>query len=585
MNLQSGFECKRRIAQDADQRACVWHLRSSALAAVWVRFVRCIGFSAGLLALAASARADCTLTNVGLTALPDLGWRSYSNFNRYFVGGLYPNGANQRPAEHEAAGLRIASEEIRLLDTNGVPASNGAIVLISSGMSNTTQEWAPKGTNHFTGQANRDPSKNPRVTIIDGAIGGQDATTWTNLNSPNWTTVISRIQAANRSTNQVQVLWLKQAIKDESGALTNHAVQLEGYLEQIVRNAKTLFPNLKICYVSSRTRAYVYDVDGTELNPEPIAYESGFAVKWLIEKQINGAPELNYDAARGPVRAPWLSWGPFLWTDGTRGRSDPLLSICPDDLESDFTHPSATGGVPKVARELLAFFKTDATATAWFLHTNSPLRLPPTCAPTADVTTGVVPLTVNFSANASAGSAPIRDYQWTFGDGLFATSANPQKSFHAPGTYHARVTVTDTNGSTATGVVTIHAQVTFDLWRAVHFSAAELSDTNISGATADPDHDGIENRLEYALGLNPNIPNTPTNGLPRASLDGGVFSFTYSRLKAASDLSLTVQTSADLKTWTTAAPSRVVDNGLYEIITIDRNLSSSQAAFFKFDIQ
>src|SRR5438552_15541880 len=105
---------------------------------------RCVAVTAGLLALVANARADCTLTNVGLTALPDLGWRSYSNYNQYFVAGLYPNGANQRPAAHEAAGLRIASEEIRPLDTNGVPASNGAIVLISSGMSNTTQEWASK---------------------------------------------------------------------------------------------------------------------------------------------------------------------------------------------------------------------------------------------------------------------------------------------------------------------------------------------------------------------------------------------------------------------------------------------------------
>src|ERR1051325_6363650 len=98
------------------------------------------------------AAADCTLTNVGLTALPDLGWSSYSNFNRRFVGGLYPNGANSRPAAHEAAGLRIATEEIRPLDTNGVPATNGNIVILSSGMSNTTQEWASKGTDHFTAQ-------------------------------------------------------------------------------------------------------------------------------------------------------------------------------------------------------------------------------------------------------------------------------------------------------------------------------------------------------------------------------------------------------------------------------------------------
>src|SRR6266545_4827909 len=89
-----------------------------------------------VVALIWRAAADCTLTNVGLTALPDLGWGNYSNNNRYFIGGLYPNGANQRPAAHEAAGLRIAAQEIQPLDTNGAQATNGAIVLISSGMSN-----------------------------------------------------------------------------------------------------------------------------------------------------------------------------------------------------------------------------------------------------------------------------------------------------------------------------------------------------------------------------------------------------------------------------------------------------------------
>src|SRR6185295_13578281 len=103
-------------------------------------------------------RADCTLTNVGLTALPDLGWRMYKT---NFIGGLYPNGANSRPASHEAAGLQIAREQIQPLDTNGVPATNGTIILISSGMSNTTQEWASKGTNHFLAQFMRERSRNP----------------------------------------------------------------------------------------------------------------------------------------------------------------------------------------------------------------------------------------------------------------------------------------------------------------------------------------------------------------------------------------------------------------------------------------
>src|SRR5436190_209690 len=69
-----------------------------------------------ILFLAARAAADCTLTNIGLRALPDLGWGTYSNFNRSFVGGLYPNGANTRPALHEAAGLQIATSQIQPLD-------------------------------------------------------------------------------------------------------------------------------------------------------------------------------------------------------------------------------------------------------------------------------------------------------------------------------------------------------------------------------------------------------------------------------------------------------------------------------------
>jgi len=36
------------------------------------------------------------------------------------------------------------------------------------------------------------------------------------------------------------------------------------------------------------------------LNPEPHAYESRFAVKWLIGDQIAGKAERNYDPAKGP---------------------------------------------------------------------------------------------------------------------------------------------------------------------------------------------------------------------------------------------------------------------------------------------
>jgi len=47
----------------------------------------------------------------------------------------------------------------------------------------------------------------------------------------------------------------------------------------------------------------------------------------------------------------------------------------------------------------------------------------------ASTTNGPMPLTVSFAANASAGAAPLRDAQWTFEDGEFATNANPVKTF------------------------------------------------------------------------------------------------------------------------------------------------------------
>src|SRR5262249_61929065 len=103
----------------------------------------------------------------------------------------------------------------------------------------------------------------------------------------------------------------------------------------------------------------------TRLNPEPYAYESGFSVKWLIEKQLAGDRELNHDPDRGKVRAPWLSWGPYLWANGTTKRADGFW-YDQSDFAGDGTHPSAAGQ-RKVAGELLKFFKSDTTARPWFV--------------------------------------------------------------------------------------------------------------------------------------------------------------------------------------------------------------------------
>ena len=98
------------------------------------------------------------------------------------------------------------------------------------------------------------------------------------------------------------------------------------------------------------------------MNPEPYAYESGFSVRWTIEDQLSGA--LEYDGAS--PSSPWISWGPYLWADGTTPRSDGLTWSC-SDFGSDGTHPSDAGR-RKVAELLLSFFRSDATAREWYLR-------------------------------------------------------------------------------------------------------------------------------------------------------------------------------------------------------------------------
>ncbi|MCA8977609.1 MAG: hypothetical protein KDC98_22990, partial [Planctomycetes bacterium] len=80
---------------------------------------------------------------------------------------------------------------------------------------------------------------------------------------------------------------------------------------------------------------------------------------------IGGDPLLNADPLLGPVAAPWLGFGPYLWTDGTSGRLDGLVWNCAD-VQPDGTHPSTLGRA-KVAKLLQAFFSQNPLATGWYL--------------------------------------------------------------------------------------------------------------------------------------------------------------------------------------------------------------------------
>ena len=82
---------------------------------------------------------------------------------------------------------------------------------------------------------------------------------------------------------------------------------------------------------------------------------------------------------------------------------------------------------------------------------------PPTAVASASPTSGVAPLSVQFSSSGSSDpDGNTLTYSWSFGDGTTAsTAANPQHTYSNNGVYTATLTVNDGRGGTATATVKI----------------------------------------------------------------------------------------------------------------------------------
>jgi len=280
-------------------------------------------------------------------------------------GGLYGGGKNTPPKAHLEAAMKAAGQ-VKPLDTEGNPAEGGKVVMVSIGMSNTTQEFS-----QFMRILRSEKNLSPALVVIDGAQGGMDSLAWLGLRKSRrqprdtWAYVEQQLKKAGATSKQVQVVWIKQAMMGPAGygEFPDHAKTLSEHIGKISVEAKKRYPNLRLAYLSSRI--YAGYATGP-LNPEPYAYESAFSVRWIIQKQIEGDKGLNCDPGKGDVIAPVLLWGPYLWGDGETPRKADKLVWTRKDLAGDGTHPS-TSGRAKVAKMLLEFFKTDQTAKGWFL--------------------------------------------------------------------------------------------------------------------------------------------------------------------------------------------------------------------------
>lgn len=256
-------------------------------------------------------------------------------------GGLYGGGKND-PSPELTARAKQAVAQIHPLNAEGKPAADGKIVLVSLGMSNTTMEF---GT--FKRLADADAHKAPNLVIVDCAQGGRTASAWATNDQP-WDVAMTRIKAADVSPAQVQVMWLKEANAQPTTGYPAATDQLRDDIRTDIKRAREKYPNLRLIFLSSR----IYGgYATTRLNPEPYAYEGAFAVRSVIRDQ--------------PKDGPVLLWGPYLWTNGEKGRTLDDLKWAREDCGPDGTHPSPKGQ-EKVARLLLDFFTKNPNAKPWF---------------------------------------------------------------------------------------------------------------------------------------------------------------------------------------------------------------------------
>jgi hypothetical protein len=307
-------------------------------------------------------------------------------------GGLYGGGRNEPPEALRTAHLQ-ESAKIRPLDATGEPSTDGKIGLITIGFSNTSIE-----SEDFKRTADADSQKSPQVIIVNGAIGGRSAVMWawdgadvlpppeqkrldqemdlvhmpkgvrksTGLEKDTWPTLAKRIEAAGLTAKQVQAVWLKhvEANPKPLGEFPAHARALQADITAILQIARRHYPNLRVAYLSSRTFG---GWSGRESgSPEPFAYESGFGTRWVVQSQLAGDAQLNFDPARGEVKAPLILWGPYLWACGNTPRKLDGMTWTLADVRADQLHPNDSG-TKKTTALLLNFFKTNEGTRRWFL--------------------------------------------------------------------------------------------------------------------------------------------------------------------------------------------------------------------------
>ena len=120
-------------------------------------------------------------------------------------------------------------------------------------------------------------------------------------------------------------------------------------------------------------------------------------------------------------------------------------------------------------------------------------------------TSGVAPLNVSFDGGSSSDAdGSIVSYAWNFGDSATGSGVTTNHTYSVPGTYSARLTVTDNQGASSSSTATIQVNTIPPTIPAApsNLLANALSKTQISLSWTDNSANEIGFRIERCAGAN-----------------------------------------------------------------------------------
>ncbi|MBG9376801.1 hypothetical protein I5907_11170 [Panacibacter sp. DH6] len=301
-----------------------------------------------------SVQALATFTDTVKIPINDLGAGTFMGK----VGGLYPGGVNA-PFGTYAADLMTFSKDIKPLNADGEPASNGVVGFIAIGGS-TCGKMMSALTDKTTGN----PLTNGKLKMVNCTNGEGSASLNSLMNASDtiWPIIMNKLGRRKLTVSQVQVIYLETDDSIQLSGFPDRPLRAKQEYVQTLKMFKTKFPNVKLVYVLGRTTTFLTKKKKLIHNVEPNPYYNGWACKWLIEDQMNGVPGTRYKGASAEV--PMVTWGWYQWAYGTsQPRKDGFTWEASDTEDGLHATPA---GSDTLSGYFQNFLLTDIYAKNWY---------------------------------------------------------------------------------------------------------------------------------------------------------------------------------------------------------------------------